>query len=106
MENAFLRAWFCLKTQNGFSKTIVFHISFFVIYFLLICFCLHAGRAMRRMACVCDGARSLLVTGRWIWVGLRGVVVTRGVATRALFAHNQKGGLAVEVEPAFIIKDL
>ena len=58
------------------------------------------------MACVCDGVWSLLVIGRWIWVGLRGVVVTRGVATRALFAHNQKGGLAVDVEPAFIIKDL
>ncbi len=83
-----------------------FDISFFVIYFLLICFCLYAGRAMRRMACVCDGARSLLVSGRWIWVGLRGVVVTRDVARRALFVHNQKGELAVDVEPAFIIKDL
>ena len=83
-----------------------FDISFFVIYFLLICFCLYADWAMWRMACICDGTWSLLVTGRWIWVGLHGVVVTRGVATRALFVHNQKGGLAVDVEPAFIIKYL
>lgn len=61
---------------------------------------------MWRMAYVCDGVWSLLVIGRWIWVGLRGVVVTRDVARRALFVHNQKGGLAVDVEPAFIIKDL
>lgn len=61
---------------------------------------------MWRMACICDGVWSLLVSGRWIWVGLRGVVVTRDVATRALFARNQKGGLAVDVEPAFIVKYL
>lgn len=83
-----------------------FDISFFVIYFLLICCCLYADWAMWRMAYICDGAWSLLVTGRWIWVGLRGVVVTRDVATRALFARNQKGGLAVDVEPAFIVKYL
>lgn len=61
---------------------------------------------MWRMACICDGTWSLLVSGRWIWVDMCVVVVTRDVATRALFVHNQKGGLAVDVEPAFLIKYL
>lgn len=61
---------------------------------------------MWRMACICDGTWSLLVSGRWIWVDMCVVVVTRDVTTRALFVHNQKGGLAVDVEPAFLIKYL